>query len=690
MNPKALHTPDEEKEINRYNRNFQRYRVARKIWEERGYENEALARNDVDGTGTQLTKEQIEKLKRKYGIPVSLNIAWAIKDQLISILTAAKPSFNVIPNGEASKDFAYVHRELLFATYQINKVYKELERSLGHMCDVGHGVLRVRPNRFFKRNSFNTVVECIRWAYVYFDPSAEDPLFSDSEMIFVAVPIQKSKAKLEYELTEEEMEKATTILGESTSNNFNPIVDANQYIGVESEEQYIWVMEIYEKVMADVYTLADGSQTLEKPTENGVYNNINNNILNNKEVIETNKDVFIKYSLKIGNFIKFEEIMPIREYPVVPVVYGHTDSPMSLSLMHLTKDIYKAANKFLSITIENAQKGSNVGSYAFEGSIIDSDEFEKTGSEPGAVTLIEPNPALPNGGMPVQKQVQPLSSAWFGLLKEMIKYAEYITGMLDLVQGHTDNAPETKGATMELMNFGTQRVKKLARGVDGTMERLSDIIIQFMQAYAPRNNIMTYMKGTDTMMKIRTDVEGALQQSQQGLQFQEVQNGQQMATIVEDMTNQKVEAIFGTPKVGEFRVSYVSSTNLPTARATAQSIITTAMSRMANDSTAVALMKAALNMLDLPEVDLALKEADLTEQQQMQIQQLQKQMEEIALSAKEYENKYYDQVEATKLAEIGAKVDKAQSKVDVEMAKLKEAVKDTNAETKKRQLAFEK
>lgn len=690
MNPKAKHTPDEEKENNRYNRNFQRYRVARKIWEERGYENEALARNDVDGTGTQLTKEQIEKLKRKYGIPVSLNIAWAIKDQLISILTAAKPSFNVIPNGEASKDFAYVHRELLFATYQINKVYKELERSLGHMCDVGHGVLRVRPNRFFKRNSFNTVVECVRWAYAYFDPSSEDALFSDSEMIFIAVPIQKSKAKLEYELTEEEMEKATTILGESTSNNFNPIVDANQYIGVESEEQYIWVMEIYEKVMSDVYTLADGSQTLEKPTEEGVYNNINNNILNNKEVIDISKDVFIKYSLKIGNFIKYEEIMPIREYPVVPVVYGHTDSPMSLSLMHLTKDIYKAANKFLSITIENAQKGSNVGSYAFEGSIIDPDEFEKTGSEPGAITLIEPNPALPNGGMPTQKQVQPLSSAWFGLLKEMIKYAEYITGMLDLVQGHTDNAPETKGATMELMNFGTQRVKKLARGVDGTMERLSDIIIQFMQAYAPKNNVMTYMKGTDTMMKIRTDVEGALQQTQQGIGFQEVQNGQQMATIVEDMTNQKVEAIFGTPKVGEFRVSYVSSTNLPTARATAQSIITTAMSRMANDSTAVALMKAALNMLDLPEVDLALKEADLTEQQQQQIQQLQKQMEEIALSAKEYENKYYDQVEATRLAEIGAKIDKAQSKVDVEMAKLKEAVKDTNAETKKRQLAFEK
>ncbi len=200
--------------------------------------------------------------------------------------------------------------------------------------------------------------------------------------------------------------------------------------------------------------------------------------------------------------------------------------------------------------------------------------------------------------MPTQKQTQSYTNAWFGFFRELIKLVEYVSGMLDLVQGHSENAPETADATRNLITGGTQRVKMLTRGIDYSMEQLCDLMIEFVQAYSPRNNILTYVSDTEAKMRIRTDVEGSLQQQQNGdTSFQEQENGQQLATIVENLTTQKLLAIVGTPKIGQYKIRYQSASNMPSTRLAAQQIITSAISRMQGDSTALALLKASLKLL---------------------------------------------------------------------------------------------
>ncbi len=675
----------DEKEVDRITSTFQAYKgnSARTVWEQRGYEYEAFVRNDIDGSGTQLTKAQIQEIKKKYGIPLSVNIAHAIKDQMMAIITSAEPSISCVPVGEASNHWAYVWREIILGNLQVSKFQSQLKRCLGHMVDVGHGVITVRPNRYYKRNIFNCIPECVKWNYVYFDPQSEDPFFQDSEMQFIAIPIRKSKAKKEYGLTDKELEVAcSTFSSMGTANSFNPMAQENiETVGPGGKQEgKIWVMNSYEKVPATVYIMEDGTRTTVKPEEIGI--TPEGKLVGEGNYIDSYEDVFIYYCINVGNYMKYKTIMPISMYPNIPFVYTNTDSPFSISVMHHTIDIYKTANKALALTIENAQKGANTGWVAYEGSIQNKDAFEVAMSTPGGVAEIEPNPALPNGGMPTQKQTQSYTNAWFGFFRELIKLVEYVSGMLDLVQGHSENAPETADATRNLITGGTQRVKMLTRGIDYSMEQLCDLMIEFVQAYSPRNNILTYVSDTEAKMRIRTDVEGSLQQQQNGdTSFQEQENGQQLATIVENLTTQKLLAIVGTPKIGQYKIRYQSASNMPSTRLAAQQIITSAISRMQGDSTALALLKASLKLLSIPEIDKVLDETDIIAQQNEQIQQLSGQLDQIAKEAKDMENKYYDEVEKTKLAEIGADVQNAQSRIDVELAKLKEGVKDANKKT---------
>lgn len=676
-----------QEDISRYNLAFQRYRTSRQSWEIRGQEYEMFVRNDVEGTGTQFTQTQLKKIQKKYNIPLSVNIGHAIKDQMLAMLTSAEPTLDCVPIGEASKHFAYVWREILLGSFQMNKTRSQLKRTLGHMIDVGHGVLRVRPNRFYKRNIFNCVIECVKWNYAYFDPSSEDPLFQDSELQFIAIPITKSKAKKEYNLSDEELELASTPLAD----NWNPVMGSyfqNNISSPEGHEQYIWIQDVYEKKIAKVYIMLDGTRTTVKPEDIGV--SPEGKLVGQGNILDEYEDVFIQYCLKVGNIGKYQTIMPISMYPNIPFVYTHTDSPYSLGVTHHVLDIYKTANKALGLTIENIQKGGNIGWFAFEGSIIDKDKLEQNASTPGSVTEIEANPSLPNGGMPTQKQVNQLPNAWFTLFRELLQLAKYISGMGDMVQGDSSTAPETANATMGLINQGTQRVKMLGRSVDESMEALCNLVIEFVQAYSPKNNILTYISQTEAQMRIRTDVEGSLQQNQQGQQaFNPQEGGQQMATIIEDMTNEQTIAIVGSVKVGEYKVRYRSSSNLPTTRMMAQQIITSAMARMQGDATAMALLKTSLKLLDIPEIDKALEEADLTQQQANQLNELQQQLEQVMLENKDWEKKYYNEAEKVHLAEIGAKVQIAQSKTDVELARLREGVNRANEVEKKKETESE-
>lgn len=669
-------------ELSRYNRKFIRYQSARQQWRDRFIEYESLLFNDIEGTGTQLTKAQLLELEQKYAIPITANVLVAIVEQLLSFLTLNDPTVTVTPVGDSSKHFAYVWRELGLATLQLNKFKKHQKRVTRDCLTGGHGVFQVKPNNFYSFNEFNTVVKRIRWEYVYIDDTSEDDDFQDSEMMFVAKRILKKKAQKDYKLTNKQISFASQTLSVDSWAPTQSKVNLNS--GLDTEETLIWIQEIYEKVPATVYIMPDGTPTTKQPEQ--PYIDTNGQLVTPPQAIAQYQRVCVKKCIKVGNLLVHKEIMPISKYPFIFYVHTHKDDPYTYGVVHMVADCCYALNKALALTLENAQKGSNYGTMSPSGSIVNKDEWEKQGATPGGNQEYIPDPSLPNGGAPVIKQPLPLSNAWFTFFQQMIKLIEYITGIFDLMQGNGANAPQTLGATTSLQNFGTQRVKSLAENFDIANEQLMELIIEFIQAYAPKGNIMHYLYDTDAYRTIRTDVEGAIMKNAEGTErFQEQAGGKQMATLIEDSVTNRITAIVGQVKLGQYKVHYNSANNLPSTRNAALQIITQALAHVGNEQLAIALMKQALKLADMPQVDEALKEADVLTQQQQQIAQMSQEIEQMIKENEQLKSKLENSIMREKVAEIEAKIAGAEGAMKEKIKNFDKSAQEYKSEQKRKE-----
>lgn len=662
-------------EVSRLNRYFTHYKSKRESWAKRGKEYEEAVFCDVEGTGTMFTQEQLNTLKDKKVMSVSLSIGIAFIEQLQSFLTSSKPSINVIPVGNSSKLQAYIHRDLLTAILYLNNFQEKLEQAIQDQEIVGNGYIHVTFPDFFTYNAFNVAIKDLHWKNVYLDPMLTYRDIEDSEMVFIVNPLLKSKAKKVYNLTESEMKFV-----DSTYEGFDSACgnETFSFIGDASSDDYlVWAMEIYEKVFATMYILQDGTKTFTKP-EKPTYIDGNGQIQN--LVMKEIKRVFIKRTIKIGNYIKDSRIMPITKYPVIRYCHTHNRSPYSYGVMHHIIDLIHALEKCILLTFENAQGSSNANMIAPEGAIDNKEAFKKGRSTPNEVLTYTPDQNLPNGGKPEQLLPLPLNNAWYQLAQTLVKWIEYITGINELIQGNAENAPQTANATQNIMSFGTQRPKMYARRIDMANQKLGEVIIQFYQAYAPQENVIRYIDSTETMQEIMTNVSAII--DQQTGQAQPNPLGMDKMSLVKDESGKIIKQALGDISQGEFQVRIVSSSDLPTARAMASQILQSLMSRMGNDAMAVAIAQMSLKLMDIPEVDKLLRDVEIIGQLQQQVQNLSEQLDEAQKNEIRARHEADMSEKHSKLSDFQSQLDKLKNEAKTHVDKLGENVKEEIASQK--------
>lgn len=620
-----------QQESIRINRKFIQAKTARAKWFKRGREYEQLVHNDVDYTGTQFTSAELAELQKKESIPLSVNILIAIIEQIIAFLTSNPPSIGILPVGKSSKSFTYVWREVLKAVMYLNKFPMHQERAIKDMLIVGHGILLVEPNNFFQHNEFNTVIKYIPWDYFYCDPASISPDYQDAEILFLATPMPSSKAlKMygSYGLTAEHLNMVSAVLTGDDNQFLSSLSNySNTFSSGNKDDKPVWLLEAFEKVQSTIYILQDGSKTTVKPQPeidaNGKLQDL---------TIGQYNDVLVKRTLKLGQLILWQEILPITKYPIFDYVHLHNRNPFPYGVVHNIVDLEYAANKLIALIIENIQKSPGGGVMAAAGSISDRNKFVKERSRINGIAEFEASPDLPNGGAPIQMQPQPLNSAAYTMFKDLIGLMEKITGVFDLVQGDGANAPQTLGATTSIQNFGTQRPKMYARRLDWTNQDVMETVIEFMQAYSPMGNMLNYIEGTSAWMSIEMDVKSKMQETDKGQQPVPNEYGDQTATYIHDEVTRQTTAILGSVKVGQYRVRYQSSNNLPTTREMAKQVLQSALQVASDGSTQMVIMQSLLDLIDFPETDKVLNDINLANKLQDTISQLQ---EKVANDQKE-------------------------------------------------------
>jgi hypothetical protein len=350
-----------------------------------------------------------------------------------------------------------------------------------------------------------------------------------------------------------------------------------------------------------------------------------------QEVIKI-KQKRVNRTVQIGKRIVQTEILPTDQYPIHHFAFAHLRDPnKTYGVTHFIKDIVKAMNKFWGLMIYEMQLNGHGKWVASDASVIDPNDFERKASLPGAVLTYTADPSLPDGGRPEQVASQPLHQGIVQLLSMLLQLAEYVTGIFGVIQGNTDGAPTTLGATQSLQSFGTQRIKLQARTIESALSDLSYSVIRYLQKYCPQ----------DVLAKT-IDIDG------DGMEAEHLD--------IQQLT--------------KFKCRTMLSQNLPTSRQMASTLLSTLAGQLADPMAQQLLTQYAMKFLDIQEADEISEQLQVVKQMQGQMEQQGQQIQNLESQLKAASNNLAqkDIAMQAELAKSNIKNEEALAKQEIQMS----------------------
>ena len=183
-------------------------------------------------------------------------------------------------------------------------------------------------------------------------------------------------------------------------------------------------------------------------------------LIQNEDVVESiveATDYFetrIKLTCTIGSDVTlYEYILPLNEYPIIPVPYLYTGTPFPMSAVTPMVGKQQEINKAHQVMVHNANLASNLRWMYEEGSVPE-DEWEQYSSAPGALLkyrqgFTPPTPILPAA----------INNAFYTITQEGKADMEYIAGIPSAMMGFTQQQADTYRGLLANDEFGTRRIK---------------------------------------------------------------------------------------------------------------------------------------------------------------------------------------------------------------------------------------
>lgn len=184
----------------------------------------------------------------------------------------------------------------------------------------------------------------------------------------------------------------------------------------------------------------------------------------------------IKVTASAGDMFLYETILPIEEYPIVPIPYQHTNTPYPISAVTPMIGKQREINKSHQIMLHNANLASNLRWLYTEGS-IDEEEWEKYSSSPGAMLKYRQGFQPPNPIQPL-----PINNAFYTTTQQGKQDIEYISGISSSMQGIGAPSSETYRGLLAMDEYGTRRIRQFVNNiVEPALEHLGKIFMSYAQ-----------------------------------------------------------------------------------------------------------------------------------------------------------------------------------------------------------------
>ena len=443
--------------------------------------------------GNHWTDEEKADLKSRGQPEITINRSRPIIRQMTAIVTANDPTFRTFPVEDVDNDISDALNDALLWLWNKNKGKRYLRSAIMNMLRKRQGWLMWYFDPDEDKGRGRIKLLSLDPTDVLVNNTAKPPFYSDAESIIIVKEISYTKAARMYPNKAEELKRVKT-MGEFKSRanlkNKNRIqigsTDVSEPIAGGKKLERVLLLETYtkEKVARWRMQASDGTGAM-----------VEELVVDSKEAIDNFKDRYpevnviaakftitvIKVLLTVGQDVFLDEYYledNVSEYPMVPFMVEETDNPYPAGEMTFLRDINRILDKFYSITVHNAQIGSNIKILAEESSIPGEEselrEWMDNYAKAGSVNFwknIKPEQMMP----------APLNSAFFGLAKDLENEMEYGSGMWSFMRGDPKSAPETYRGTLLLHQLGAEKSKLITSNIDDSVEQLGRIAVMMIQ-----------------------------------------------------------------------------------------------------------------------------------------------------------------------------------------------------------------
>lgn len=462
--------------------------------------------------GDQWSQSTSRKLENRGQVDIVVNKIRALLRTRVSMMIANKPTGRVFGVKKGDINAATLMEE--FADWHLyNSDWQfHLERVVmgQNRCGIHWLTLYDDPTADYNRGELKVGNESFR--YVFCDKAAGTRWdFSDAARVIDTKQRRPEDwwnslpPKIRKTISLEQLKSLTVPddelrwSGEHQHRGSNPVGTPVSVSTTEEKRdvgEWIREMDVYEKVMVDVPVLKDAQGIIFMVGDpDGDWNEdqkkaIEEGVLEEAEVaqnrIKFHKSISGKMVLPLdgNNLSKKADILPIEDYPLIPIIDEDTGNALPLGEIDFQSGIQEVLNAAVSLTLLNASLASNMKILVDAGKagITDIETWQNQWAIPGVALNVKTDPVT--GKFPVEIiRPEPLTQAWFNLMQIFSQEIEFQISTFSLRTGDPAAAPDTFAATLQLGQWAQDILRIPLNRLELGLERLYNLIFAWSPNY---------------------------------------------------------------------------------------------------------------------------------------------------------------------------------------------------------------
>ena len=201
----------------------------------------------------------------------------------------------------------------------------------------------------------------------------------------------------------------------------------------------------------------------------------------------------VKQCVIMGDRHLYSRILPLENYPIVPIMNVHTRTPYPVSDVRMIKGLQEYINKTRSLIIAHATTSTNTKILFPEGS-VDMKDFEEKWAQPGVAI-----PYDPTDGAPMPVQPTPLPNELYQNETTAKNDIDHALGLYEMMMGNSQAAPQTYKATISIDEFGQRKMKSKLADIEAALTRVGQLAIPLMQQLYTTQKIFRVINPNNSM-----------------------------------------------------------------------------------------------------------------------------------------------------------------------------------------------